>query len=148
MGGRGDDWLGGGPNYDSLFGDCSASPGADKSCATGDDVLSGGKGDDYLGGGGGDDRLFGGRGRDTLDVGGGNNLARGGDGADDLNGHSGIDRLFGGRGQDHILVLAYRQPLGGDFIAGGRHADTLDGGRRPRGHQRRPGTGLDLGRCG
>jgi Ca2+-binding RTX toxin-like protein len=79
MGGDGDDWVVGGKDQDTLFGQ------------TGDDIVYGNLGNDTCDGGAGSDLVRGGQ---------GNDIVTGGAGNDWLSGDRGDDTVTGGAGAD------------------------------------------------
>jgi autotransporter-associated beta strand protein len=99
-GGIGRDYLAGGTEDDTLFGD------------DGNDTILTGEGDNTAYGGTGRDSISGRRGDDVL---------YGQDGADNLNGSSGNDILFGDDPNDPLAI-------GSDNLTGGRGDDLLVGG--------------------
>jgi Ca2+-binding RTX toxin-like protein len=119
IGSRGDDWLNGDQQSNTLIG------------GNGKDTLAGNEGDDRLLGGDHDDRLFGGTGNDQLLGQAGADKLFGNDGHDYLCGGDDNDELFGGDGADILLGGDGQDTLygevGHDWLDGDAGDDTLYG---------------------
>ena len=116
------DWISGGRNYDTLYGDDGNDLIEGGEAA---DLIYGGTGNDVLKGDAGNDTLYGEAGDDTLRGHGDNDILYGGTGNDTLEGYDGNDSLIGQEGSDILYGNAGWDRFFFDITSANGDVDTI-----------------------